>query len=168
MSSDKYNIDNLPTELHNDEQKQKRKALFQQFDPNNNGYLSLAEVDKGCRDVLQLYDIFKAKKVIMSAFQAAKSINDAKRGSSNSHGPDYIETCEFRLLLVYLQKYYKIWLVFQQIDTSNGSDLGDHRINLKEFQAAIPKLEESLGWKIDPNEESENVFNEIDTNGGKF
>ena len=27
-----------------DEDKEKRKALFKQFDPNENGYLSLAEV----------------------------------------------------------------------------------------------------------------------------
>ncbi len=38
----------LPYE-RNDEAKAKRKDLFQQFDPNANGYLSLAEVrqDKG-------------------------------------------------------------------------------------------------------------------------
>jgi len=30
------------------EQKQKRFAMFAQFDPNGNGYLSLAEVDKVC------------------------------------------------------------------------------------------------------------------------
>ena len=28
----------------NDEEKEQRKALFKQFDPNDNGYLSLAEV----------------------------------------------------------------------------------------------------------------------------
>ena len=33
----------LPYE-RNDEQKAKRKELFTQFDPNGNGYLSLAEV----------------------------------------------------------------------------------------------------------------------------
>ncbi len=33
----------LPYE-RTDEQKEKRKDLFKQFDPNGNGYLSLAEV----------------------------------------------------------------------------------------------------------------------------
>lgn len=33
----------LPFE-RTDEAKEKRKALFKQFDPNDNGYLSLAEV----------------------------------------------------------------------------------------------------------------------------
>eukprot|EP00672_Neobodo_designis_P026072 CAMPEP_0174829004 /NCGR_PEP_ID=MMETSP1114-20130205/1665_1 /TAXON_ID=312471 /ORGANISM="Neobodo designis, Strain CCAP 1951/1" /LENGTH=70 /DNA_ID=CAMNT_0016062737 /DNA_START=45 /DNA_END=254 /DNA_ORIENTATION=+ len=51
------------------DQRAKRNELFSRFDPNGNGYLSLAEVDKGCRDVLGLYEIFDAKKVIMRAFQ---------------------------------------------------------------------------------------------------
>ena len=90
------------------EQKKRRMDLFMQFDPNNNGYLSLAEVDKGCRDILCLYEIFDAKPVIMRAFQAAKSANDKiskkKGGSASRHGPDYVEKCEFRLLLVYGQE----------------------------------------------------------------
>jgi hypothetical protein len=32
----------------------RRNELFQQFDPNGNGYLSLAEVDKGVHDILGL------------------------------------------------------------------------------------------------------------------
>ena len=31
-----------------------RDELFRQFDPNGNGYLSLAEVDKGVQDILGL------------------------------------------------------------------------------------------------------------------
>ena len=42
--------------------------MFKLFDPNSNGYLSLAEVDKGIRDVLQIDEIFNAKKPIMRAF----------------------------------------------------------------------------------------------------
>ncbi len=37
----------LPIEK-NEEDKGKRKELFKQFDPNGNGYLSLAEVSKIC------------------------------------------------------------------------------------------------------------------------
>ncbi len=43
----------LPTGKSNSE-KALRDELFRQFDPNGNGYLSLAEVDKGIRDVLGL------------------------------------------------------------------------------------------------------------------
>ena len=49
------------------------------------------------------------------AFQAAKSANDSKN-RRGSHGPDYIEQCEFRLLAVYLRGlqndiYFQIGLV---------------------------------------------------------
>ena len=36
----------------NEEDFKKRKHMFSEFDVNGNGYLSLAEVDKGITDVL--------------------------------------------------------------------------------------------------------------------
>jgi len=53
---------------------------------NGNGFLSLAEVDKGIRDVLNLPELFDAKPVIMRAFQAAKG----KMKSKSPHGDDYV------------------------------------------------------------------------------
>ena len=138
------------------EQQQKRKELFKQFDPNGNGYLSLAEVDKGCRDVLQLYEIFDCKPVIMRAFMASKEASN-KRSKPGSHGPDYVEFSEFRLLLVYLRQYFEIWQMFDEIDTSD-----DRRIELAEFKKAIPRLA-TWGVKI-TNPEA--AFKEIDRNGG--
>ena len=43
------------------------------MDMNQNGYLSLAEVDKGIRDVLKCDEIFSAKPVIIWAFNKAKN-----------------------------------------------------------------------------------------------
>ncbi len=143
----------LPTE-QTEEQKAKRCEIFNQFDPNGNGYLSLAEVDKGCRDVLGIYEIFECKKVIMRAFQAAKRVHN---GTSNDRGSDYIERVEFRLLLVYLLKYFEVWQMFDSIDNGN-----DSRIHLEEFKAAIPQIE-AWGVKVD---DPEAAFAEIDTNGG--
>ena len=137
------------------EGKEARAALFLGFDPNGNGYLSLAEVDKGCRDILGLYDVFDAKPVIMRAFQAAKGAND-KKGRS-SRGPDYVEKCEFRLLFVYLRQYFEIWQMFDEIDSSD-----DRRVSLDEFKKAVPKLEEWGVTIADPEAE----FKKIDTNGG--
>lgn len=73
--------------------------LYEGFDPNGNGYLSLAEVrvHKGCRDVLGLPEIYENKPVMMRAF-AAKGANNAK--SKSELGQHYIERSEFRLLLV--------------------------------------------------------------------
>ena len=49
------------------EDAEKRKKMFSGFDPNGNGYLSLAEIDKGIRDVLCLDSVFDCKKPIMRA-----------------------------------------------------------------------------------------------------
>lgn len=38
------------------------------MDMNGNGYLSLAEVDKGMRDVIRLPTLFELKPVLMRAF----------------------------------------------------------------------------------------------------
>jgi hypothetical protein len=58
------------------EDKQKRKKIFDSIDNNGNGYLSLAEIDKGILDTLKIKDIFDCKPVIMRAFQAAKDSVD--------------------------------------------------------------------------------------------
>jgi Ca2+-binding EF-hand superfamily protein len=115
--------------------KQKRMAMFDQFDPNKNGYLSLAEIDKGMRDVLGLQDLFDAKPVLMRAYQAAKGINP-KPG----RGEDYVERAEFRMLLVYLKAYLKIWEVFSKADSSD-----DRRLDRKEFAKAFPTLQQWAG-----------------------
>jgi hypothetical protein len=97
MSLDYSHIfSSLPTNKTGAEFEQ-RNSLFLQFDPNNNGYLSLAEVDKGIRDILRIDELFDCKPAIMRAFQAAK--NSVK--TKSKHGDDYVERCEFRLLLVY-------------------------------------------------------------------
>jgi len=147
----------LPTG-RSEEEKKLRMQYYKAFDPNGNGYLSLAEVDKGCRDVLGLYDVFKAKKVIMRAFQAAKSANnEASTTKKDKYGPDYVEKCEFRLLLVYIRQYFELWQMFIAIDES-----GDQRISLEEFKKAVPQIEK-WGVKItDP----EATFKKVDSDNG--
>jgi len=143
----------LPTEL-NAEQKAKRHEMFKAFDPNGNGYLSLAEVDKGVRDVLDIEDIFDAKPVIMRAFQSARMVANRK---GKAHGNDWIVFSEFRMFLVYLEKYFEIWEIFEALDVNR-----ERRINLQEFKDALPKLNH-WGLEVgDPEEE----FKKIDTNGG--
>ena len=66
---------------------------------NGNGILSLAEVDKGLIDVLNLPALFDIKPVIMRAFNSAK--NRVK--SKHSYGDDYVSRGEFRLILKYLR-----------------------------------------------------------------
>jgi len=66
---------------------EKRSKMFKDFDPNGNGFLSLAEIDKGVRDVLHIQDLFQTKQVIMRAYQAArKTVNNRNKVSG-----DYVE-----------------------------------------------------------------------------
>ena len=145
-----------PTDKKDPASVARRHEIFKLFDPNGNGILSLAEVDKGCRDVLQLYEVFDCKPVIMRAFQAAKSAND-KKNKAGSHRPDFIEFNEFRLLSVYLRQYFELWQMFDEIDSSD-----DRRITPNEFRRAAPRLT-AWGIKVTDPDAS---FREIDTNGG--
>ena len=128
-----------------------RKKIWNAIDMNGNGYVSLAEFDRGVRDVLNLPKIFTLKKVLMRAYQTAK---DKIKGKSK-HSKDYIEWLEFRILLVYLRQYFEYYVMFCRIDTSD-----DFKVDLKEFKKAMPTLEK-WGVKIsDPAAE----FKKIDKN----
>lgn len=123
------------------------------FDVNGNGYLSLAEVDKGIRDVIQLPELFQLKPVLIRAFTAAKTKLKAK----SKYGDDYVSKAEFKYLIQYLKEYTNYWIVFDEIDTSD-----DRRISVEEFEKAVPSLQ-ARGLKI-PN--AKQAFAEIDANGG--
>ena len=73
--------------------------MWNYFDVNGNGYLSLAEVDKGMRDVVRLPQLFEIKPVLMRAFTAAKTYYKSNR----KHGDDYVSKMEFRILLKYIR-----------------------------------------------------------------
>lgn len=133
----------------------RRTQLFTQFDPNGNGYLSLAEVDKGIREVLQVDEIFDCKPVIMRAFQAARQ--SRKKQGKPQQADDYVERTEFRMLLVYLRRYFEIWQMFDDVDTSD-----DRRITLEEFRAAVPTMQQ---WGVDISN-PDGVFQEMDKNKG--
>ncbi|KAL3917232.1 MAG: hypothetical protein SGPRY_006487 [Prymnesium sp.] len=131
-----------------------RRKLFKTFDTNANGYLSLAEVDRGVRDVIGSGELFDAKPVISRAFHAAKQAGF----SSNAHGCDYVEDgCEFRLLLLYLSRYFELFTMFAMVDTS-----GDRRVDEKELACALPMLRR---WGIDLASPSE-AFRAMDVDNG--
>ena len=133
------------------EDRQKRKEIWKSIDINGNGYVSLAEFDKGVRDVLKLPNIFNLKKVLMRAFQAARTKQKAK----TKYSDDYVEWMEFRILLVYLRQYFEYYVMFCRIDTSDN-----FKLDLNEFKKAIPTLEK-WGVKVE-NPAAE--FKKIDNN----
>jgi len=136
-----------------EESKAKRADIFKRFDVNGNGYLSLAEVDKGLRDILNLDDIFDAKPVIIRAFNAAKGLG-TKEGVE-SKGNDYVTQPEFRMLLVYLSEYMKIWEIFATADDSD-----DRRLNKQEFAKTFDALKR---WA--PDHTLDQCWTEINTSG---
>lgn len=123
------------------------------MDVNGNGYLSLAEVDKGMRDVVCLPELFDVKPVLIRAFNKAKTMSK----STNEYGDDYVTKSEYRWLLYYLRQYFELWVAFDEIDTDD-----DRRVGFTEFTAAIPKLEE---WGIDMSD-PEGSWAACDENGG--
>ena len=121
---------------------------------NGNKYLSLAECDKGLRDVVRLPTIFDTKPVIMRAFTSAKTY---KKAGKDKRDDDYITKGEFRVFLKYLRQYYEFWVAFDRIDTDD-----DRRIDHSEFLQAKEMLER---WNIDMSD-PEAQWKAADRDGG--
>lgn len=138
--------------------KSRRDKLFSDFDPNGNGFLSLAEIDKALRDAVKLPFLFECKPVIIRAFQAARK---AVPPSAANHNGDFVSKRTFRLLLWYLKQYFNVWKIFSECDES-----GDRRVSEDEFSTAITKLVE-LGI-VSPLESKDphGLFREVDADGG--
>lgn len=135
------------------EQLQMRKNLWKSIDMNGNGYLSLAEIDRGLLDVIRIPRLFDIKPVIIRAFQSAKN----KIKSASKYGADYVSFAEFKYLLSYLRQYYEYWIAFERIDTDH-----DRKVTLTEFAKAVPIMNR---WNI-KIDNPVLAFKEIDTNGG--
>merc|ERR1711976_457864 len=141
----------FPTGL-DPESRKRRKQIFDQFDVNSNNLLSLAEIDKACRDVLCIHKLFKCKPALMRAYMLARD----KWPATSKYSDDYVTRNEFRLLLIYLKLYYELFRMYGLIDID-----GDRRIDYMEFIAAIP-IVESWGVQVqDPKAE----FRNMDKNG---
>ena len=92
--------------------------LFKSIDPNGNGWLSLAELDKA---VVTLWPEFNHKPAIMRAYRAA-----------DTSGNGWLGRNEFKSFLKHLVTYNELWRTFQKIDRSN-----DRRITLKELVCVV-------------------------------
>jgi hypothetical protein len=148
----------LPTGL-SPEDEQRRDILFTRCDPNGNGFLSLAEIDKALRDELRISEIFDCKPVIMRAFQAARaSVPPRER----NHNGDYVTRATFRVLLFYLKEYFELWQIFTAADTS-----GDRRIDKGEFANVFSQLKDVWGLEVGAKT-AEEAFREVDVNNGGF
>ena len=99
--------DALPYEKRNQAHKAQRKKMWKEgFDPNGNGYASLAECEKGIRDCIKSDALFDAKPAIMRSFAFAKAASPGDETEAK-----YLEWVEFRLFLQTLRQYFEYWQV---------------------------------------------------------
>ena len=77
----------------------KRDRIWNSFDINGNGFLSLSEIQQGIQGVLHIPALLDKKLIVKQAYQSAKNKSNSIRKGSN----DYIEKSEFRFLLMYLK-----------------------------------------------------------------
>merc|ERR1712203_119257 len=134
---------------------EKRKSLWTQFDVNGNGFLSLAEVTKGIRDVIAVDELFDAIPAINRSFHHVKNVSK----TPNEHGPDFIEFREFRLFLQTLRQYFEYYQAFDRLDSGD-----DRRVDKEEFTSE--NMKSTLEKWVGPIEDLEAEFAKIDKNGG--
>jgi len=138
------------------EQKAKRKEIFTRFDVNGNGYLSLAEVDKATRDVLQSDELFDCKDAVNASFHYAKKVSPGE----SKHGDDYLEFREFRLFFQTLRQYFEYFQAFSRLDTGDDSRVSKEEFCSDASKAAVAK------WVKEVPEDFEAEFDSIDENKG--
>lgn len=132
---------------------EKRNKMFDDFDKNKNGYLSLAEVTQGLKEILPLKDFKNFKEAISRSFQASKdSVKNTRKLSS-----DNIERNEFRYFLCYLRQYFEYYEMFSIVNTGQ-----DKYLDIDEFKNAVPQFKK---WGIIIND-PEKTFKEIDLDKG--
>jgi len=138
--------------LDTESDRKARMAQWSRIDFNGNGVLSLAELDKGMRDVIKLPVLFNIKPVMLRAFYAAKDKCRTRKSRS-----DYVERREYKWLLQYLKQYFEYWVVFDSADLDS-----DGRVTWSEFEFALPLMSK---WGIDISEPRQ-LWNMADANGG--
>merc|ERR1712029_1075070 len=133
----------------------KRKEMWASMDVNGNGYLSLAEVTKGVRDVIAVDELFDAIPAINRSFHHTKNVSK----SDNKHGAEYIEFPEFRLFLQTLRQFFESYEAFNKLDTGDDQRIDKEEFTKEEMKSVIEK------W-VGPIEDMEEEFNKIGKNGG--
>jgi len=147
--------DRLPSDV-SQESVDVRKSLFRQWDVNGNGKLSLAEIDKACREQLELENVTaNLEPILIRAYYATLGDHD---------DDGLIEIVQFRRLLEYIALFFEMMFVFEVL---GGHD--DRRISKKEFMENVtiirPYLVDRSGATLgDP----EAVFETMDANHGGF
>ena len=130
------------TERDNPYHIDKRALLWEDFDANGNGYISLAECNGGVLRVLckmwgrEGDGLFR--RYYRSYIRAWADAKDAV-AAIEPRDDDYVTRAEFRLLLVYLSLYATWFEVFRYIIDEDK----DHRLSRDEWVAKLPQMVEA-------------------------
>merc|ERR1712106_459395 len=106
------------------EQYQIRKKMWGAIDVNDNGYVSLSEITRGVRDVLNLGDLFDCRPAINRAFHYSRSVSK----STKKQDDDYLEFREFRFFLQALRQFFEYYQAFSRLYSGQ-----DGRVSKEEF-----------------------------------
>ena len=82
---------------------------------NGNGFVSLAEIDKGLKDIIDSEALFEAKPAIIRSFYFAKEYHKG----TTKYGDDYLEKKDFRIFFVALRVRFEYFVAFKKIDTGD-------------------------------------------------
>ena len=154
-------------EPHNEFHKEKREALWPNFDGNANGRVTLACTNGGVMRALCNMWGREGDQLFHRYYRSyIRAWSDAKDAAKKVREDDdeVVTRNEFRLLLVYLGIYATWYEVFLFVDWNL-----DHRISRAEFVAALPRI--NLAGRTWANSiafanATESSFDEIDQNGG--
>ncbi|KAG9392126.1 EF-hand domain pair [Carpediemonas membranifera] len=140
--------------LINEGGREKALELWNQFDYNGSGQLSLAEIDK---QITEQYPLLNNTDALIRAFYFTTVGRMDTEAYKKANGEDaYVQLNEFMKLLRNIFYFNKLWSVFDDIDTDD-----DRRVTEDEFVAGVDKAGLDLS-----SEDARAKFKEIDTNNG--
>jgi len=151
-------IENLLPLGEGDQEKAFLEHMYEQATTGHIGEMTMNEMDRFIRDTLKCHALFNCRPVLEKAISASRVKRKRKK---LGRGEDLISFQEFRFCLLYVRRYFELWLMFQLIDKN-----GDRCVSLEEFVAAVPFLQH-WGSKI-TEEEAQDIFLAADSDGGGY
>lgn len=125
------------------------KSIWKQLDFNSNNIVSLAEIDKF---VVEKYPLLNQKPALMRAYKKTTG-----NGTLANIECSFVEFAQLGTLLKNLFYFNRLYHIFDKIDTDD-----DRRIDLAELKHGFALL------KLEGKHKAEDVFKEIDLNGGNL
>jgi len=153
-----------------DDAKVMRNALFEAFDEDDDGALTLSEAEDGVGRLLRGVKMLgiDPAPVLRSAFAAARGVHQRAVGDSPySKGAQLVERSEFRILLANLRYYLEVFGLFQKVDDTLEDDDMITRLEFLRVAPHLRRLGTNIGdfekaWReLDRDQSGKADFNEF-------